>query len=199
MNSTILIIFIIFSYLMGSIPAGYWFTKWSTGKNIMEHGSGNIGSTNVKRIAGRRIALFTQLFDMLKGLLPVSLYLLFFSNESAPYLVYAIALATIVGHDFSIFLKLKGGKGVNTTLGASVLLAPVAVFGAVALYFIVKRLFKYVSLGSLVLAIALPAIEWIMHGFTPTFYYLLACMALIILLHRKNITRLLRGEELASV
>lgn len=199
MNSTTQIAFVVISYLMGSIPAGYWLTKWSTGKNILEHGSGNIGSTNVKRIAGKRIALFTQLIDMLKGLLPVSLFLLFFANDSSPYWVYAVALAAIVGHDFSIFLKGKGGKGVNTTLGASVLLAPVAVFGAVALYFIVKRLFKYVSLGSLVLAAALPAIETIMHGFSPTFFYLIVCMLLIVVLHRKNIVRLLRGEELASV
>ena len=199
MNSAMPIILIVATYLIGSIPVGYLLTRYATGKNIREYGSGNIGSTNVKRIAGKKIALITQLLDMLKGLLPVSLYLLFFSNSgAASYWVYGIALAAILGHDFSVFLKFKGGKGVNTTLGASVLLAPVAVFGSVALYFIVKWRFKYVSLGSLVLAAALPIISFIQNNITPTFYYLLICTALITVLHAKNIQRLLRNEEIPS-
>ena len=199
MNSAMPIILIVATYLIGSIPVGYLLTRYATGKNIREYGSGNIGSTNVKRIAGKKIALITQLLDMLKGLLPVSLYLIFFSNSDASsYWVYGIALAAILGHDFSVFLKFKGGKGVNTTLGASVLLAPVAVFASVALYFIVKWRFKYVSLGSLVLAAALPIISFIQSNITPTFYYLLICTALITVLHAKNIQRLLRNEEIPS-
>lgn len=199
MNSAMPIILIVATYLIGSIPVGYLLTRYATGKNIREYGSGNIGSTNVKRIAGKKIALITQLLDMLKGLLPVSLYLLFFSkNCAASYWVYGVALAAILGHDFSVFLKFKGGKGVNTTLGASVLLAPVAVFGSVALYFIVKWRFKYVSLGSLVLAAALPIISFIQNNITPTFYYLLICTVLITVLHAKNIQRLLRNEEIPS-
>jgi len=199
MNITIPIILIVGTYLVGSIPVGYLLTRYATGKNIREFGSGNIGSTNVKRIAGKRIALITQLLDMLKGLLPVSLYLLFFSNSGASsFWVYGVALAAILGHDFSVFLKFRGGKGVNTTLGASVLLAPVAVFGSVALYFIVKWRFKYVSLGSLVLSAALPLIDFILNDITPTFYYLLICTALITVLHAKNIQRLLRNQEFPS-
>ena len=199
MNITIPIILIVATYLIGSIPVGYLLTRYATGKNIWEHGSGNIGSTNVKRIAGKKIAVITQLLDMLKGLLPVSLYLLFFSNNGASsFWVYGVALAAILGHDFSVFLKFKGGKGVNTTLGASVLLAPVAVFGSVALYFVVKWRFKYVSLGSLVLAAALPLISFILNNITPTFYYLLICTALITVLHAKNIQRLLHNEEIPS-
>jgi acyl phosphate:glycerol-3-phosphate acyltransferase len=199
MNSAILIILIVGAYLVGSVPVGYLLTHYATGKNIREFGSGNIGSTNVNRIAGKRIALITQLLDMLKGLLPVSLYLVFFSNSDAlPYGVYGVALAAILGHDFSVFLKFRGGKGVNTTLGASVLLAPVAVFSSVLLYFIVKWRFKYVSLGSLVLSAALPLIDFILNGITPTFYYLLICTALITVLHAKNIQRLIRNQELPS-
>lgn len=164
----------------------------------MEIGSGNVGSTNVKRIAGKRIAVATQLLDMFKGLLPVAVYLYFIDeNKIGPELyVYGVALATIIGHDFSIFLKFKGGKGVNTTLGASVLIAPFSVFISVAIYFIVKWRFKYVSLGSLILGITLPLIELIIHGFSSSFYYLLICMMLIILLHRTNINRLLLKQEL---
>jgi len=119
-------------------------------------------------------------------------------NNANSFYVYWLALAAIIGHDFSVFLKFKGGKGVNTTLGASVLIAPISVFISVAIYFIVKWQFKYVSLGSLILGISLPVTELIFHGITSTFYYLLVCMILIILMHRKNIVRLLKQQELSS-
>ena len=159
-----------------------------------------MGSTNVGRVAGKKIAVVTQLLDMTKGFLPVAIYL-FFADEKigSSYLyVYWLALAAIIGHDFSVFLKFKGGKGVNTTLGASVLLAPISVFISVAIYFIVKWQFKYVSLGSIILGILLPLTEFIFHGFNSTFYYLLVCMGLIILMHRTNIVRLLNQQELSS-
>jgi glycerol-3-phosphate acyltransferase PlsY len=137
---------------------------------------------------------------MFKGLLPVAVYLYFMDDKAiwAEFYVYCVALATIIGHDFSIFLKFKGGKGVNTTLGASVLMAPFSVFISVAIYFIVKWRFKYVSLGSIILAITLPLTELIIHGRSSTFYYLLLCTILIILLHRTNINRLLNKQELSS-
>lgn len=206
MNVLIEIIFVLVTYLIGSIPVGYLLVRYLTKQNILEMGSGNIGSTNVKRIAGRKIAAITQLLDMAKGLLPVGLYfyvtydsnLTYYQNTVSGLSIYYVALASILGHDFSIFLKFKGGKGVNTTLGASVLLAPLSVFISVVLYFIVKWRFKYVSLGSLVLAIAMVVCEFLICGITPTFYYLLACMVLIIVLHYKNIGRLLRNQELPS-
>jgi len=192
------ILFILLSYFLGSIPFGYLLTKYYTQKNILELGSGNIGSTNVRRVAGKKIALITQLLDMLKGLLPVALYLIFNSKVSFPYYVLMLAFAAILGHDFSIFLKFKGGKGVNTTLGASVLLAPYSVFIAVSLFFIIKWRFKYVSLGSIVIALTLPLIEIIIHGLSPIFYYLSICSLLIIILHHKNILRLIKGTELKT-
>ena len=198
MNVDYQIAFVILAYLMGSLPVGYWLTRYATGKNILEWGSGNVGSTNVQRIAGKKIALVTQLLDMLKGLIPVLLFQQYFASADSPCFIYIIALAAIAGHDFSLFLKFRGGKGVNTTLGASVLLAPVAVFVSVALYFIVKWRFTYVSLGSLVLSVSLPVTEGIVHGFTPVFYYLLACMLLIVIRHHQNIRRMLLHQELSS-
>ncbi|MFA7116667.1 MAG: glycerol-3-phosphate 1-O-acyltransferase PlsY [Bacteroidales bacterium] len=192
------IIFLLLTYFLGSIPVGYLLTKFYTGKNILELGSGTIGSTNVKRVTGKKLSIITQLLDMLKGLLPVVLFLIFQPLVSTPYYVLMLALAAIIGHDFSLFLKFKGGKGVNTTLGASVLLAPYSVFIAVILYFIVKWRFKYVSLGSIVIALTIPVIEIILYGFTPIFYYLLICSFLIIFLHRKNIIRLIKGNELSA-
>ena len=204
MNVGIEIIVVLATYLIGSIPVGYLLVRYLTGQNILELGSGNIGSTNVKRIAGRKIAAITQLSDMVKGLLPVGLYLCltydsnltYYQNTVSDLSIYYVALASVLGHDFSIFLKFKGGKGVNTTLGASVLLAPLPVFISVMFYFIVKWCFKYVSLGSIVLAITMAVSEFILSGLTPTFYYLLACMVLIIVLHYKNIGRLLHNQEL---
>lgn len=194
------IVFLLVTYIWGSIPYGYFFTKISTGKNILNVGSGNVGSTNVGRVAGRRWSVITQLFDMLKGLLPVSLCLFFLDeNQVHDHLfVYLLALSAIFGHDFSIFLKFKGGKGVNTTLGASLLLAPFSVLVSVVVYFAVKWKFKYVSVGSLALATTLPTVELIIHQLTPTFYYLLFCMVLIFLVHRKNIGRLLENKEIPS-
>ncbi|MFA6759243.1 MAG: glycerol-3-phosphate 1-O-acyltransferase PlsY [Bacteroidales bacterium] len=200
MSLEISLAFILFSYLLGAIPFGYILTKFYTGENIMELGSGNVGSTNVKRVAGKRIAIITQVFDMLKGFLPVALYLFIFNNQQngSSFFIYYIAISSIVGHDFSVFLKFKGGKGVNTTLGASLLLAPYSVLVAVVFYLIVKWKFNYVSLGSIVLACALPLVELIINGLGPDFYYLLVCMALIVLLHKKNIIRLLNNIEPSS-
>ena len=192
------ILFILLTYLLGSIPVGYILTKFYTGQNILELGSGNLGSTNVRRVAGKKLSIVTQILDMLKGLLPVALFLLFKPSTSTPYYVFILALAAILGHDFSLFLKFKGGKGVNTTLGASVLLAPFSVFIAVGLYFIVKWRFKYVSLGSIVIAFTIPLVEIILYGLTPTFRYLLICSLLIIFTHRENIIRLIKGQEISS-
>lgn len=191
-------LFLFLTYLWGSIPVGFLLTRYFLGKNILELGSGNVGSTNVKRNFGKKLATFTQLLDMFKGFLPVALFLAFNITTSTPYYIYILALAAILGHDFSLFLAFKGGKGVNTTLGASVLIAPYAVFISVAIYFIVKWRFKYVSLGSISLAISMPIIELVMHQDTPTFYYLLTSSVLIILLHRQNINRLIQGNELMS-
>lgn len=192
------ILFLILSYLLGSIPFGYIVVKMVTGKNIMEYGSGNVGSTNVKRIGGNKLSIITQILDMFKGFLPVFIFMIIDYEASIPYYIYMLALAAILGHNFSIFLKLKGGKGVNTTLGASVLIAPYSVFIAVGVYYIVKWKFKYVSLGSIMLAITMPIVELIIHRANPVFYYLVICSLLIIIMHRENIFRLIKGEELAS-
>lgn len=198
MNTGIQIAYIILSYLLGAIPVGFLLTRYAINKNILELGSGNIGSTNVRRVIGKKFSIITQLLDMTKGFLPVAVFLLFGKDWMVvpDYYVFLVAFAPIVGHDFSIYLKFKGGKGVNTTLGASVLLAPYSVFTAAAVFYLVKWKFKYSSLGSIALALTLPLIEIIIHGPTPTFYYLLACMALMIFRLRENIVRLARHQEL---
>ncbi|WP_421920653.1 glycerol-3-phosphate 1-O-acyltransferase PlsY [Marinifilum sp.] len=191
---------ILLAYSLGSFPAGYIYTKITTGKDIRSFGSGNIGSTNVKRIAGSKISMYTQITDMLKGLIPVLLVILIYRYQFlniSPLLIYFVALAAILGHNFSFVLKFKGGKGVNTTLGASVLIAPISVLISVAVYFIVKKGFKFVSLGSLAIAVCLPLSAYILGHEQNTILYLLACTLLIFVRHTANIKRLLKGTELS--
>lgn len=198
MNTSLEILLIVLVYLLGSIPFGYIFTRKYTGKNIRELGSGNIGSTNVRRVAGTKVALLTQVCDMLKGLLPVAAILLSeytrFCNFGDSY-VYMIAFAAILGHNFSVFLKFKGGKGVNTTLGASILLSPLPVLVAVLVYYIVKWKSGYVSLGSICLSVSLPFCEFLIHKTSLQFFYFIFCAALIIIMHLPNILRLINGTE----
>jgi glycerol-3-phosphate acyltransferase PlsY len=198
MTLTIEIVLVLLTYIWGSIPYGYILTKYYTGKNILELGSGNVGATNVGRVAGKKLSFITQNLDILKGLLPVALFLCFhhITPDISQNFVYCLAFAAIIGHDFSLFLKFKGGKGVATTLGASFLIAPFSVIISATLFFIVKWRFKYVSLSSLALAISLPFTELILHRITPAFYYLSVCAVLIIIMHHKNIVRLLHNKEM---
>ena len=198
MKTGIEISLILVAYLIGSVPFGYIFTRQIAGINIREHGSGNIGSTNVRRVAGPKVALLTQLCDMFKGLLPVAavMYVQFRNIYIFDaYFIYAVGLASVLGHNFSLFLKFKGGKGVNTTLGASLLLAPISVFASVLVYYLVKWRSRYVSLGSLFLAGTLTLTEFVIHPVSFLFYYLLSCTLLIVLMHISNIKRLLEGTE----
>lgn len=192
------VLMILIAYLFGAIPFGYVLTKKLTNQNILEYGSGNIGSTNVKRIAGKRLALVTQVLDILKGLFPVALVLLLQKYYVYPfhdYVVYLTAFAAILGHNHSVFLRFKGGKGVNTTIGASLLITTVPVLIAITVFFLVKWRFKYVSLGSIMLGITLPVSGYFLYGFSSAFVYLMACFLFIIVRHRANIRRLLKGEE----
>jgi acyl phosphate:glycerol-3-phosphate acyltransferase len=193
------ILLLLFAYLSGSIPFGYILTKRFTGLNILKQGSGNIGSTNVGRIAGKKVAIIVQILDMLKGLIPVALVLLLQKlhvTDFPDYFIFLQAFATIIGHDFSIFLRFRGGKGVNTTLGATVLLAPLSVFCAVGVYYFIKWRFKYVSAGSLAIAITLTIATVIFYPDHYLWAYLFACSCLIVIRHIPNLKRLRAGDEL---
>lgn len=194
------LLLLIFAYLSGAIPFGYLMTKRATGLNILEQGSGNIGSTNVGRIAGKKVAIAVQILDMLKGLIPVGLVVLLQMLkvlDLPEYFIFFQAFATIIGHDFSIFLHFRGGKGVNTTLGATVLLAPLSVFCAVAVYFFIKWQFKYVSAGSLAIAITLTFATIIIYPDHYLWACLFACSCLIVIRHIPNLRRLHEGNELS--
>lgn len=192
------IVLIMISFVLGAIPFGYIIANKS-GINIQELGSGNIGSTNVARVLGKKKAIYTQLLDILKGLIPVLLATLLVRNEWVNELsgcfVLMVALAAILGHDYTPFLRFRGGKGVNTTMGASIIVAPLSAILSFLLYMLSVSIWRYASVGSIIIGVSLPLIQYLQSGFSYTFIYLLCAGVLIIIRHKQNIVRLINGKE----
>jgi len=197
MNSGLQIaLLLIGSYLFGSIPFGLWIAlKWK-GVDIRTVGSGNIGSTNVSRVCGPTAGVIVLLLDALKGLLPplIGRYVLHLPSQS-PWLIFAAALA-IIGHNYSVFLGFKGGKGIATSAGALYGIAWQVGLGACSLFGLLFLAFRYVSLGSIAAALSLPPLMWL---FYPGDYYRLAfaivACVMAVYKHRANIQRLREGTE----
>lgn len=188
---------VILGYVLGSIPFGLIISRRYAHIDITKQGSGNIGSTNVKRVVGRKLALITQVLDVGKGSVAVliAMWCYMYDDIYSYDAVVFVALAVICGHDFSLFLKFKGGKGVNTTVGAFAVLMPLPVVMGVVTYFIFKWQFKYVSVGSLALAMAIPFYAYI-GGYAYEFIVgSILASALIFIRHHSNIRRLFSGSE----
>lgn len=195
----IIIVSIILAFLCGSIPTGYLITKKIYGIDIRTKGSGNIGSTNVKRIAGTKASIITQIGDILKGIIPITLGIGVARSLSLPISkdIYfsSITLAVILGHNYTPFLGFKGGKGVNTTLGAFILLIPVPTLTGVAVYFIFKLFTSIVSIRSMVLGVTIFIASIIMRSPLPIVVSTAMAAALIIFRHKDNIKRIINKEE----
>jgi acyl phosphate:glycerol-3-phosphate acyltransferase len=186
------------AYLLGSIPFGVLFTRLFGGGDVRKSGSGNIGATNVARVAGPIPAVLTLIFDFAKGAAPVWLAGRF-SEESATWMVSA-ALAAILGHCFPIWLNFHGGKGVATAAGVFCVLSPAALLGSVILFLIVLFFWRYVSLASISAAAAMPLLIYLLWapGHAPPLsvtFGALAAAAIIIFKHDANIQRLVQGKE----
>ena len=186
------------AYLLGSIPFGLLLARLFGGPDVRRAGSGNIGATNVSRVVGTGAGVLTLLFDAAKGALAVCLAARF-TEENAAWMMIA-ALAALIGHCFPIWLNFRGGKGVATAAGVFLVLCPLAMAGAVLLFLLVVAAWRYVSLGSIAAAAAMPLLIyllWAPHQAPPlvvTFGTLLAS-ALIVWTHRANMQRLLAGAE----
>lgn len=179
------------AYLIGSIPTGLLLGK-AYGVDVRKEGSGNIGATNLYRTVGRKVGILTLIGDCLKGLLPV---LLVTFSSFPPDLAPLVGLAAFCGHVFSVFLKFKGGKGVATALGVFLALAPLAVACAITLFAGVMFIWRYVSLGSILAAGAMPFAVFFL-GESKTVVIVTVVIALIVILrHHENIRRLLSGTE----
>lgn len=195
----IIIITILVSFLCGSIPTGYLLTKRFCEIDIRTKGSGNIGSTNVKRIAGTKISIITQIIDILKGVIPVALGIYLANTIELPVsentYVSIIAIAVILGHNYTPFLKFKGGKGVNTTLGAFILIAPIPTLTGVVVYFILRFFTRIVSIRSISIGVTIPIMCIIMKlPIAIIFSATIACV-LMVVRHKDNLIRIVNKEE----
>lgn len=179
-------------HLCGSVPSGLWLVKAFHGIDIRDYGSKNIGTTNVFRTVGPKTAVLVLLGDAFKGIIAVALMNYFFSN---PLLNVVTALGALLGHNYSVFLGFKGGKGVATALGLLVFLMPKVAAADFAVWLVLVLLTRYVSLGSIVAAICTPVLAWYF-GY-PTAYIAFATIAafFVVLRHKENIHRLLTGTE----
>lgn len=198
----LLVLAIILSYLLGSVPAAYIAGR-SRGLDLRKHGSGNLGATNVIRVLGTRIGLAVFAFDMAKGALPVVLFPRWvpsdvFSGVHSPVLIGVLCgIAAIIGHVRPIYLRFgKGGKGVATAAGVFFALAPVQTLLTLIVFAVVLLSSGFVSLGSLISAVMLPILLAITIGTRSVLFPIsVAVAAFVFLTHRANIGRLRRGEE----
>jgi len=205
------VIVVLLGYLLGSIPFGVLISKRTRKVDVRQYGSGKIGATNVLRTAGKKAAAMVAVLDVLKGVLAVvfawlilfrgkysvaEVYNLWWLIRSAPVLA---ALAAMAGHNWSVFLKFHGGRGVATFMGGLIALCPVAALFGGEIMIIGAGLTKYVSLGSIAGTVGAYAVLvplTIMNGFPIEYLaYALIGTIIIIVMHRDNIKRLISGKE----
>ncbi|HSP77282.1 MAG TPA: glycerol-3-phosphate 1-O-acyltransferase PlsY [Myxococcaceae bacterium] len=184
---------VLLGYLAGSVPFGVLLTRWLRGVDVRRDGSGNIGATNVARVAGKTLGAVLLLLDALKGALAVLLAL--WLLPGAPRVHAAVGLAAFLGHVYPVWLKLHGGKGVATALGVLGVLVPLAALAGALVYAGLVAAWRVSSLGSLaggVTAVLTAALT----ARAPEYAWLSALLfALILWTHRGNIRRLLRHTE----
>ncbi len=191
MNGTLALIA---AYLIGGVPFGYVLVRLKTGRDVRSMGSGNIGATNVLRTTSRALGFVTLLLDIVKGFAAVWIAALL--TGGSPEWTSAAALAVMAGHAFPVFLKFQGGKAVASFLGAFLYLAPVAVLVSLAVFVLVVWRSRYISLGSITSAAALPFAVWIvLHPPVAVVIAAAAAAALVIWRHKENIARLRHGKE----
>ena len=186
------ILAILGSYLLGATPTSYIAGKLGHGIDLREHGSKNLGATNVYRILGWKYAIPVALIDIAKGSIPVLL------APSAPYpwLPRAAGGAAVLGHMFSPYVSFKGGKGVATAAGMFLALAPLAVLIAIVVWVACLWLTGYVSLSSIIGVLSVPlTVALLQPGESYVFWASVALVVLIIFAHRRNIARLIAGTE----
>ncbi len=184
---------LIAAYLIGAIPTGVILTKLAGGEDIRNAGSGNIGATNVYRVAGRKLGIITLVGDCLKGVIPLAIAIWGFHLSEMG--VALVALAAFIGHCYPVYLGFKGGKGVATALGIFLILSPLSVLCVLGVFVLVLWRWRYISLASISAAAAIPLLILLFEGSATLFGATLLIAALVIWKHRANIERLRAGTE----
>lgn len=193
-----LIILFTFSYLLGAIPFGYLAGKLLKGIDIRKYGSGNLGATNVYRTVGKISGIFVLLLDIGKGLLAVRLASCLVLDNlivDRELILIITGLCAVIGHNWPIYLKFKGGKGVATSVGVFIGLAPLAMLICIGLFVAIVAIWRYISLGSIIIACCLPLLLYYYNYGTYLLIFSILVGIFIILRHTSNIKRLISGTE----
>jgi len=197
MNPLLLVAAVVLSYLAGSVPTGYWLCLAAKRVDIRKSGSGNTGATNAWRVCGPALGVPTGLIDIAKGYLAVVLISRLAGAEAATgeWVRVTCGLVSIAGHNWSCFLGFRAGKGVLTSLGVFLALAPAAVGLAAAVWLVCALATAYVSLSSMVAALTLPL--WVVLVGDGVAVLVFACLAalLVVVRHAGNVRRLFSGTE----
>ncbi len=191
---------VVVSYVLGSTPSGY-IAGWTRGIDVRATGSGNIGATNVFRVLGKTAGIAVLAADGLKGFAAarfvplLALHLFAASGATRENLALAAGVGAILGHNYTCWLRFKGGKGIATSGGVVMAWAPEACITALILFALVLVLTRYVSLASIAAALVLPFAVWYWNG-SPTMTLVMSALTLLaIYKHKGNIQRLLKGTE----
>jgi len=184
---------LVLSYLIGAVPTGLVLVRVLKGEDIRRHGSGNIGTVNVLRVAGPAVAVTVLAVDVLKGLVPI---LLAMRLALSPWVIVSCGLAAIAGHNWSVFLGFRGGKGIATSFGVLLGLSWKAAALAGTIWVVVVAITRFASLGSLLGVASVPFSLWRL-GQPPAYVaFGVIAAAFAIYRHRGNIQRLVAGTEL---
>lgn len=195
------LLFGLVAYLIGSIPTAVWIGKAKYGVDVREHGSNNAGATNTFRVLGKKAGTTVLLIDIVKGFIPVFLPYLFkvgqWNSDELITVQIVAALGAVIGHVFPLYAGFKGGKGVATSLGVIIGIHPPAAGICIAVFLIIFLSTHFVSLGAICAAIAFPLVLTLIFGVTS--YWLLGfsvlLSAIVVFAHKKNIGRLIAGNE----
>jgi acyl phosphate:glycerol-3-phosphate acyltransferase len=203
MDILLIAFFLLAAYLIGAIPAAVWVGKKFYGIDVRQHGSGNAGATNTFRVLGKKPGTFVMAVDIFKGWAATSLaHVLVMTGAIEPdkLVLFKIIMGVlaVVGHIFPVYVGFKGGKGVATLMGMVLAIHLEAALICLAIFIVVLLVSRYVSLGSMIAAIAFPLLLLLprFHPDEPlliVFGFLLSLM--VVLTHKKNISRLLQGQE----
>jgi acyl phosphate:glycerol-3-phosphate acyltransferase len=200
------IIIVVVAYLIGSVPTAYLVYKTKTGKDIRNEGSGNVGGTNVTRVIGMGFGALTVIADILKGFIPVMVcYILYPGDLILPAIT---SVAVVFGHDYPIYLKFKGGKGISSSYGVimalcifpfaqnlSIWIRLIPLFTILFMWIVTFGVSRIVSLSSLVAAVATPLAFYFSGHPLPVFIASICLFVLTFVAHRDNIRRLIKKEE----